>query len=1053
MKLLVFVVICLMIELVADSPGVGVTIGLSETGHAVVFTLVDSASQELQQQAAASSLLPVIENETSDGLTGPVTVPLPSQSDASNESEVYIVRAEPKQLDVPTQLPPEQIKEEVPAKIESETIKQQDVTIQDEVTTQTTSTLLTPSQEQANDSSVVTQESQPDHEDIPSFSEWAQKQLAEAEKKKGENKTGHAKRGLKLRSKNYASPDCGAKVVNTNPEAGSAWAVLSPSRDEYLLNSCNNKIWFIVELCEAIQPKKIELANFELFSSILREFSVSVSDRHPTRDWTLLGQFEGKEVRTVQSFNLDPPSAFVKYIKVEFHSHYGSEHYCPISLFRVYGTSEFEVLDTVDEAHTATVSVDEDEDDEFDEGENLEKPRNLFTSARDAVLSIVKRAAEVLVKREDELEDGSGQLNTTELLSPLCSTPAYIIVCDNCSDDHFNRVHEILSCQGKQLEILMESKFIRNAVSNSDVCASLGLDLRTSSSGAPYPLRPRSSYITQNEPSRYLGAIFSVETISALCNVLAITQRRVVLNITYESSVDSNETVSVGQTDIPVILADPPSTCSLDSTIPSSVPYEAPSLNPDSEAGEMFASNSQIKPTKTLTTEEQLSIPIVAQSSSQTNVTDLNQLNSTVENITSNAATSQTAKSVNEEVTSGESTTASSAEDVGLEQLSEDTATGGDAISFDSLFSELDEADTDPSSSSQPATLSPPQLLQRESVLVRLAKRIKALERNMSLSGQYLEELSRRYKRQVEEMQRSLTDVIEERKKGEEKEERRSQQILQLTEQVTTLTLAVQVLTEERDSWMVKHWIVIIVEVALCALVVFVCQWLPEVEVTRNKISMAWPKAGSRSYKVERRKSVDDALGNAVPRTRKRRPSEEALRISGSTHQELLIQDPSRKNSRAENRRRRRKKKEQYSAAAATSTPATSLDSGETVKLVNSLKLQSNRKSDENINQGRKEESASAAPPPPPLPPPNFSIMNSKPISCSGPSNSVNMNGNSRILTLPTPPNYVRTALSFRKQRTSSNNSSSELTDVKDKSSVTTVKKSIPFKKIVKKFF
>lgn len=88
---------------------------------------------------------------------------------------------------------------------------------------------------------------------------------------------------------------------------------------------------------------QIELANFELFSSILREFSVYVSDRIPSRDWTLLGQFEGKEVRTIQSFNLDHPSAFVKYIKVEFHSHYGSEHYCPISLFRVYGTSEFEV--------------------------------------------------------------------------------------------------------------------------------------------------------------------------------------------------------------------------------------------------------------------------------------------------------------------------------------------------------------------------------------------------------------------------------------------------------------------------------------------------------------------------------------------------------------------------------------------------------------------------------------------------------------------------------------------------------------------------------------
>lgn len=76
----------------------------------------------------------------------------------------------------------------------------------------------------------------------------------------GENATGGGTLTgpLKVRhSKNYASPDCGAKVVGANPEAVSASSVLSPSRDEYLLNTCNARIWFIVELCEAIQPKKV----------------------------------------------------------------------------------------------------------------------------------------------------------------------------------------------------------------------------------------------------------------------------------------------------------------------------------------------------------------------------------------------------------------------------------------------------------------------------------------------------------------------------------------------------------------------------------------------------------------------------------------------------------------------------------------------------------------------------------------------------------------------------------------------------------------------------
>lgn len=40
---------------------------------------------------------------------------------------------------------------------------------------------------------------------------------------------------------------------------------------------------------------------------------------------------------------------------------------------------------------------------------------------------------------------------------------------------------------------------------------------------------------------------------------------------------------------------------------------------------------------------------------------------------------------------------------------------------------------------------------QKESVFVRLGNRLKTLELNMSLSGQYLQELSRRFKKQVRE--------------------------------------------------------------------------------------------------------------------------------------------------------------------------------------------------------------------------------------------------------------------------------------------------------------
>lgn len=72
------------------------------------------------------------------------------------------------------------------------------------------------------------------------------------------------------------------------------------------------------------------------------------------------------------------------------------------------------------------------------------------------------------------------------------------------------------------------------------------------------------------------------------------------------------------------------------------------------------------------------------------------------------------------------------------------------------------EATNKPSSSTPQVQQSmQQQQQQKESVFVRLSNRIKVLERNMSLSGQYLEELSRRYKRQVDDMQKSLNRTLQ----------------------------------------------------------------------------------------------------------------------------------------------------------------------------------------------------------------------------------------------------------------------------------------------------
>lgn len=94
----------------------------------------------------------------------------------------------------------------------------------------------------------------------------------------------------------------------------------------------------------------------------------------------------------------------------------------------------------------------------------------------------------------------------------------------------------------------------------------------------------------------------------------------------------------------------------------------------------------------------------------------------------------------------------------------------------------------------------------------------------MSLSSQYLEELSRRYKKQVEEMQRLLDKTIttfsEESRKREEKS-------VKLEEQIATLTSIVDTLVVEKNTWMnVTYWLFLII-IATIGLLTF-CRRNPE---------------------------------------------------------------------------------------------------------------------------------------------------------------------------------------------------------------------------------
>ncbi|CAG8919176.1 unnamed protein product [Penicillium salamii] len=144
---------------------------------------------------------------------------------------------------------------------------------------------------------------------------------------------------------NYASFDCAATVLKTNPECKGSSSVLIENKDSYMLNECRAQNKFLIlELCDDILVDTVVLANYEFFSSIFHTFRVSVSDRYPAKpdQWKELGVYEARNTREVQAFAVENSLIWARYLRIEFLTHYGHEFFCPISLIRVHGTTMME---------------------------------------------------------------------------------------------------------------------------------------------------------------------------------------------------------------------------------------------------------------------------------------------------------------------------------------------------------------------------------------------------------------------------------------------------------------------------------------------------------------------------------------------------------------------------------------------------------------------------------------------------------------------------------------------------------------------------------------
>ena len=99
-----------------------------------------------------------------------------------------------------------------------------------------------------------------------------------------------------------------------------------------------DQAWFVVELCESVKAVKLQIANFELYSSSPHQFRVWIGNMFPARDkdWTgkyspligshktflisdwliEFGTFHYEDVRSIQTFT-NEVGVVGKYAKVE----------------------------------------------------------------------------------------------------------------------------------------------------------------------------------------------------------------------------------------------------------------------------------------------------------------------------------------------------------------------------------------------------------------------------------------------------------------------------------------------------------------------------------------------------------------------------------------------------------------------------------------------------------------------------------------------------------------------------------------------------------------
>lgn len=695
-----------------------------------------------------------------------------------------------------------------------------------------------------------------DPEDIPTFDEW-KKKVMEVEKEKSQsmhtssNGGIHATKKVQKNRNNYASVECGAKILAANPEAKSTSAILIENMDLYMLNPCSTKIWFVIELCEPIQVKQFDIANYELFSSTPKDFLVSISDRYPTNKWIKLGTFHGRDERNVQSFPLDE-QMYAKYVKVELVSHFGSEHFCPLSLIRVFGTSMVEEYEEIAESQYQSERqelFDEDYDYPLDYNTGEDKAsKNLLGSAT-RNKSISENATATAAPEMPEPTPVSTPLSSPEFVTtekhghdieqPSPDTPKESPIVQLVQEDEEDPSPSTVTLlgSGEQEEesspwFESETQIFCSELTTICCISSFSEYIYKWCSGRVALYRQHSTTALSKEKgdlvSPQLPSLLPTESADVLVLQPPIGE------LDKKSKEKEAETDVLGDLSgthqgdlinhtVDAIELEP----SLPQTLSQSLPLDVtPEINSVSkiEVSEPVKYEAGHTPSQVIPQESSVEVDNETEKKSEsfssvekpTVIYETNKLNEVMDNtIKEDINSMQIIAKPSETIVPPVNTdTVPDSEDGEAKMSVADTPKQTVTPVVDSSLPEAKEEEQSPEDAllrglQRTATDFYAELQnstdlgyangnlvhgsnQKESVFMRLNNRIKALEVNMSLSGRYLEELSQRYRKQMEEMQKAFNKTIVKLQNtsriAEEQDQRQTESIQLLQAQLTNMT-------------------------------------------------------------------------------------------------------------------------------------------------------------------------------------------------------------------------------------------------------------------------